>query len=576
MDPAVVLVDVDDAVLLANPAARALGIVRGSRLLVPELLGPGPDGPQRRQPPGRRPAARRPRRLRPAADGGARRPAAQRHRAAARARSRWCSQDVTETRRIEAVRRDFVANVSHELKTPVGALALLAEAIEQAADDPEAVQRFAGRIAREADRLARLVHELIDLSRLQGGEPLPELVPVEVDDVHRRGGGPHPHRRRGPRSSTSPSAAQQGLVVRGVESQLATAVTNLLANAVAYSPGETRIAVAARARSGFAEIAVTDSGIGIPRKDRQRVFERFYRVDQARASSTGGTGLGLAIVKHVASNHGGSVTVWSEEGLGSTFTLRIPLRRHARRDVRSADDPSTPSLEGTFMTRVLVVEDEESFSDALSYMLRKEGFEAVVAGDRTGRARRVRPRRRRHRAARPDAAGLPGTEVCRALRSRSNVPIIMLTAKDSEIDKVVGLELGADDYVTKPYSARELVARIRAVLRRRGDAAETPPGDGVLEAGPVRMDVERHVVAVDGETVALPLKEFDLLEYLLRNAGRVLTRGQLIDRVWGADYVGDTKTLDVHVKRLRAKVEPDPANPKYLVTVRGLGYKLEA
>jgi two-component system response regulator RegX3 len=227
------------------------------------------------------------------------------------------------------------------------------------------------------------------------------------------------------------------------------------------------------------------------------------------------------------------------------------------------------------MTRVLVVEDEESFSDALSYMLRREGFEAVVAA--TG----------------PDALeefdrngadvvlldlmlpGLPGTEVCRTLRSRSNVPIIMLTAKDTEIDKVVGLELGADDYVTKPYSARELVARIRAVLRRRGEA---PPqdDDGVLEAGPVRMDVERHVVAVDGTSVALPLKEFDLLEFLLRNAGRVLTRGQLIDRVWGSDYVGDTKTLDVHVKRLRAKIEPDPAAPSFLVTVRGLGYKLEA
>jgi two-component system response regulator RegX3 len=150
----------------------------------------------------------------------------------------------------------------------------------------------------------------------------------------------------------------------------------------------------------------------------------------------------------------------------------------------------------------------------------------------------------------------------------------MLTAKDAEIDKVVGLELGADDYVTKPYSARELVARIRAVLRRRSDA-EPSGEDVVLEAGPVRMDVERHVVSVDGDPVSLPLKEFDLLEYLLRNAGRVLTRGQLIDRVWGADYVGDTKTLDVHVKRLRAKVEPDPATPKYLLTVRGLGYKLE-
>jgi two-component system, OmpR family, response regulator RegX3 len=225
------------------------------------------------------------------------------------------------------------------------------------------------------------------------------------------------------------------------------------------------------------------------------------------------------------------------------------------------------------MTRVLVVEDEDSFSDALSYMLRREGFDAVVST--TGPEALEEFDRGGADIVLLDLMlpGLSGTEVCRSLRARSSVPIIMLTAKDSEIDKVVGLELGADDYVTKPYSARELVARIRAVLRRRGEA-ETP-ADAVLEAGPVRMDVERHVVAVDGAQVALPLKEFDLLELLMRNAGRVLTRMQLIDRVWGSDYVGDTKTLDVHVKRLRAKIEPDPANPKYLLTVRGLGYKLE-
>ena len=169
--------------------------------------------------------------------------------------------------------------------------------------------------------------------------------------------------------------------------------------------------------------------------------------------------------------------------------------------------------------------------------------------------------------------GLSGTEVCRELRSRSKVPIIMVTARDTEVDKVVGLELGADDYVTKPFSSRELIARVRAVLRRGGEPDELITS--TVEAGPVRMDVERHVVSVDGQHVAMPLKEFDLLELLLRNAGRVLTRGQLIDRVWGSDYVGDTKTLDVHVKRLRAKIEPDPGNPKYLVTVRGLGYKFE-
>jgi two-component system response regulator RegX3 len=225
------------------------------------------------------------------------------------------------------------------------------------------------------------------------------------------------------------------------------------------------------------------------------------------------------------------------------------------------------------MTRVLVVEDEESFSDALSYMLRREGYDTVVAA--TGTEALTEFDRAGADIVLLDLMlpGLSGTEVCRALRARSSVPIIMLTAKDTEIDKVVGLELGADDYVTKPYSARELVARMRAVLRRGAEAE--PPADSALAAGPVRLDVDRHVVAVDGRPISLPLKEFDLLELLLRNAGRVLTRGQLIDRVWGADYVGDTKTLDVHVKRLRAKLEPDPANPRHLLTVRGLGYKFE-
>ena len=226
------------------------------------------------------------------------------------------------------------------------------------------------------------------------------------------------------------------------------------------------------------------------------------------------------------------------------------------------------------MTRVLVVEDEESFSDALSFMLRREGYEVGVAADGASALDEFD----RHGA---DLVlldlmlpGISGTEVCRTLRQRSTVPIIMVTAKDGEVDKVVGLELGADDYVTKPFSSRELVARIRAVLRRRGEPEEMLPS--VLEAGPVRIDVDRHVVAVRGETIAMPLKEFDLLELLVRNAGRVLTRGQIIDRVWGSDYVGDTKTLDVHVKRLRAKIELDPRNPTLILTVRGLGYKFEA
>jgi two-component system response regulator RegX3 len=227
------------------------------------------------------------------------------------------------------------------------------------------------------------------------------------------------------------------------------------------------------------------------------------------------------------------------------------------------------------VTHVLIVEDEESLADPLAFLLRKEGFETTVVGD-GAEALRV------FESTGADIVlldlmlpGMSGTDVCKQLRTRSSVPVIMVTARDSEIDKVVGLELGADDYVTKPYSARELIARIRAVLRRGVDSAADGFEDGVLEGGPVRMDVERHVVTVEGKQVTLPLKEFDLLEYLLRNSGRVLTRGQLIDRVWGADYVGDTKTLDVHVKRLRSKIEADPANPKHLVTVRGLGYKLE-
>ena len=227
------------------------------------------------------------------------------------------------------------------------------------------------------------------------------------------------------------------------------------------------------------------------------------------------------------------------------------------------------------MARVLVVEDEESFSDALSYMLRKEGFEVAVAA--TGTRALTEFDRNGADIVLLDLMlpEMSGTEVCRQLRQQSHVPIIMVTARDSEIDKVVGLEIGADDYVTKPYSPRELVARVRAVLRRNAEragrslgAARWPPGrSGWTSSGtwsPSR-----------GDSVALPLKEFELLELLLRNAGRVLTRGQLIDRVWGADYVGDTKTLDVHVKRLRSKIEPEPSTPRYIVTVRGLGYKFE-
>jgi two-component system response regulator RegX3 len=223
---------------------------------------------------------------------------------------------------------------------------------------------------------------------------------------------------------------------------------------------------------------------------------------------------------------------------------------------------------------VLVIEDEESFRDALQFMLSREGFDVILAPNGAEGMKLFD-------AKNPDIVLLDlmlpevsGTEVCKYIRSKSSTPVIMLTAKDTEIDKVVGLELGADDYVTKPFSTRELLARIKAVLRRGGEFEVD--SIGTIELGPVRMDVERHALTVDGNPVSIPLKEFELLEFLMRNSGRVLTRGQLMDRVWGSNYVGDGKTLDVHIKRIRSKIEPDPANPVYLTTVRGLGYRFES
>lgn len=227
------------------------------------------------------------------------------------------------------------------------------------------------------------------------------------------------------------------------------------------------------------------------------------------------------------------------------------------------------------MTRILLVEDESSLSETLSFLLTREGFEVEIAEDG-------------QMALDIFANGnfdiilldlmipkVPGNEVCRQIRTTSNIPIIMLTAKDTEVDKVVGLELGADDYVTKPYSTRELLARIKAVLRRN-IKDEVQDDDGVIDIAGIRLDADRHTLHVQGALVAIPLKEFELLEYLMSNVGRVLTRGQLIDRVWGSDYYGDTKTLDVHIKRLRSKIEADPAEPVNLVTVRGLGYRFDA
>jgi two-component system, OmpR family, sensor histidine kinase SenX3 len=318
MGTAAVVLDPADEVVLANPAARQMGVVRSGRVVVDDL----------------RRLARAARR-----DGEARHavvdtrgrlgrePIAVSARVAPLVESGYVAlllDDVTDSRRLEAVRRDFVANVSHELKTPVGALTLLAEAVQDAADDPEAIRRFAGRMQHEGTRLGRLVAELIELSRLQGAEPLPSSTVVDVDDVVAEAVD---RTRLAAESAgiTVVSGGQGRLAVRGNESQLVTALVNLVDNAIAYSPAGTRVAVGTRRRDGYVEISVSDLGIGIAEPDLERVFERFYRSDPARSRATGGTGLGLAIVKHIATNHGGGVSVWSVEGSGSTFTLRLPL-----------------------------------------------------------------------------------------------------------------------------------------------------------------------------------------------------------------------------------------------------------
>ncbi len=318
MDPAAIVVDADDLVLLANASARGLGMVRADRISMPALVAAVSSA---RAAGSRRTEVALPEHV---VGAGPRRVGVHATRLDPSGTVALLLQDVTEVRRVEEVRRDFVANVGHELKTPVGALTLLAEAVQEAADDPEAIRRFSARMRHEAERLARLVRELIDLSRLQGGDPLPALEPVPLDVIVAEAID-RTRLAAGAKGIQLTAAGQSDLIVRGVEPQLITALTNLLANAVAYSANETNVSVGTRARSGFAEIAITDDGVGIPDGDRQRVFERFYRVDQSRATATGGTGLGLAIVKHIVTNHGGSVEVWSEPGVGSTFTVRIPL-----------------------------------------------------------------------------------------------------------------------------------------------------------------------------------------------------------------------------------------------------------
>ena len=355
-------------------------------------------------------------------------------------------EDRTRERRVEAVRRDFVANVSHELKTPVGAIKLLAEAVTDAADDPEAVKRFAGRMLTESDRLTRLVQQIIELSRLQGDDPLETPTAVDVDDVI------------GVAVDTSAIDADSkridvvtggtpGLEVFGNEEQVTAAVANLVANAVSYSGDDSTVLVIDQGRRRHASRSRSSTRASASRHDEiDRIFERFYRVDPARHRSTGGTGLGLSIVKHVAATHGGDVTGVVRGGQGSTFTLTLPQHAHHGAEgteprESTLSDPSTRRRGRGELQRGPRLHAPQG------------GLRGRDRGRRQRRAHRVRPQRRRHRAARPDAArASPAPRCAGTIRQTSNVPVIMVSAKDDEVDKVVGLELGADDYVTKPYS----------------------------------------------------------------------------------------------------------------------------
>jgi two-component system sensor histidine kinase SenX3 len=318
LSTALVVLDSADEVVLSNPAARRLGVVRDGRITHNALRLLTRQARRAGEPHDTELELPRGRGLEPLGVRAQVVPLGPAGHVALQV------DDITEAHRVAKVRRDFVANVSHELKTPVGALALLAEAILDATDDPEAVRRFARRMQHEATRLGRLVQELIDLSRLQGADPLPEpkRVPVDriVTEVVDRS-----RLAAEARGIVVVSGGERGLTVRGSESQLVTALANLVDNAIAYSSEQTRVAIGTRHRADLVEISVSDQGIGIAEADLDRIFERFYRADPARSRATGGTGLGLAIVKHIATNHGGSVDVWSVEGSGSTFTLRLPV-----------------------------------------------------------------------------------------------------------------------------------------------------------------------------------------------------------------------------------------------------------
>ena len=476
------------------------------------------------------------------------------------------ADDRTESHRLDEVRRDFVANISHELKTPIGAVSLLAEALESARGRTGSGEAFRApaldRVGSPGPHHPR-DHRALPAAGRRTRSPTPSVI--DIDQVIAQAIDAQPGARPRRTASRLVSGGDAGAEVYGDETLLVTAVHNLIANAIQYSPDGSRVGVGVSQRDGVVEIAVTDQGVGIPegerrpgvrallprrlgaqpqhRRHRPRPQHRQARRAEPRRRRPRLVAAGPRIDLHHPTAGG------------------VP--RHGRK-------PGSGSV-----TRILIVEDEPSLSEPLAL---------PAASARATRRRSPATGRRRSPSSIASGAdlvlldlmlpGLSGTEVCRELRTRSTVPIIMLTAKDSEVDIVVGLELGADDYVTKPYSSASCSPASGRCCAAGSSCWTTPTS---VARGGTGADGRRTALGRGRRhEVSMPLKEFELLEFLLRNAGRVLTRGQLIDRVWGSDYFGDTKTLDVHIKRIRSKIEADPSEPAMLVTVRGLGYRFEA
>ena len=471
-------------------------------------------------------------------------------------------RDRTEEMRREFAEADFVSNAAHELRNPLAGISGAIEVLQGGAkDDPKARDHFLDRLAEDAERMNRLTRSLLTLARVESlgaGETEVVDVPAAIRDVVEAVEPPSHVELR--------VEVEPDLAAKGDPTLLRQVMVGLLTNAFKHTPPPGTVTVRGR-RDGETDVImeVIDTGTGIPAAEIERVFERFYRRAESRKHE--GFGLGLAIARRMVDVMGGEIGATSVEGEGSTFWVRLPVAQA---------EPDPGRMSGLTMSsgRILIADDEPSVRDSVGYALAQEGFEVTPAADGDEAAEKL-------------GDGIPfdllildimmpgpsGLDICRDVRSRSAVPIIVLTAKDAEVDKVVGLEVGADDYVTKPFSVRELLGRVRAQLRRR-ELDRAPLAQAVqIEAGPVAIDLVRHVATVRGEPVNLTRSEFQLLRLLVGRPGEVFPRRQIMEELWQTEFDGDERACDVHISNLRQKVERDPQNPELVVTVRGVGYK---